>query len=243
MPKRVFSVIDDDYGPSHRPKRRRARAARRPRKIVPGFTRRSGYYKRYTKAAQMLGEKKFLDTPLGLGAITTALKKTNLVVVPQGDTESSRIGRKCRVKKLFIKGSMKLASATLANATSERVKVFVVLDTQTNGAAFNATDLLETDNIDAFNNLANSSRFRVLKSRDYVFNPGGGVGGGGISWAEVVKPLKMSFNMDHIIEYDNSATTGAVTTQRSNSLWICAIAQDGNTVSIAGNARIRYLDM
>lgn len=244
MPKRVFSVIDDDTGPTYRPKRRRARAMRRPRKIVPGFTRRSGYYKRYSRAAQMLGEKKFLDTAIGLGAVGSALEKQNLVIVPQGDTESQRIGRKCRVKKLYVKGSLKMASAAAAANTSERVRVFILLDTQTNGATFGATDLLETDDINSFNNLANSSRFRILKSKTFIFSAGGGTETGAThAFSEVIKPVKIALNMNHIIEYDNTATTGAITTQRSNSLWLCAIAQEGNLVSLAGQARIRYLDM
>lgn len=215
-------------------------------KIPPqarGYLRQSGYYGRMTGAGAV--ERKFLDTDVGagIGGVAPTMEFSNLCVVPQGDEESQRIGRKIRVKSVDFKGTLTLAPATVATSTSDNIRVMLVLDTQTNGAQFAATDLLETDSYFSFNNLANSGRFRVLKKLQYSLSAQGAAAtGAAFTFGEVTRNISFHHNCDVPIEYDNSANTGAITTVRSNNLFIVTQASTGNIVTIAGDARIRYSD-
>jgi len=215
---------------------------KRPARFIPGKDRRSGFYGRFSGPQ---AERKFLDTSLNtIGSITTGQEKLLCTIVPQGNTESERIGRKIRVKKMSIKGILTLAAATAEANSSAAVKLMMVMDTQTNGSAFAATDLLETDAFSSFNNLANSSRFRVLKSKTMIFKCGGGAPtGAAFAFSEDVKAFNWNIKCDDIIEYDNTAITGAVGTHRSNSIWFVAQATTTGIVTLGNaNCRIRFTD-
>ncbi len=201
---------------------------------------------RYVATARR-GETKFLDTDLDavFGTIATTMESANLNIIAQGSTESQRIGRKVVLTRVDCKGIMTLPAATADTNTSEIVRLLLVCDKQTNGAAFIGTDIWETDNYRSFNNLANSKRFRVLQSKTFVMNATAGSGRGStdtLSFAESVYEWKMGVNLNLPIEYDNSATTGAVTTQRSTSLWLVSQATTGLAIMSVSNARVRFAD-
>lgn len=225
-----------------------APTAKRRRYNPPSLSRaQKGYYQRsgYYGITASRGERKFLDTDVGgdIGGIAPTMEFSNLTVVPQGDTESQRIGRKISIKSVDFKGTLTLAAATVATSTSDNVRMMLVLDTQTNGAQFAATDLLESDSYFSFNNLANSGRFRVLKKMEYSLSAdGAAASGAAFTFGEVTRRVGFHYKCDIPIEYDNSATTGAITTVRSNNVFIVTQASTGNIVTLAGQARIRYAD-
>ncbi len=193
------------------------------------------------------GETKFFDTDVGtvFGTVTAGLESANLNIIVQGNTESNRIGRKVVLTRVDVKGTLTLPSTATAADTSDHVRLLLVCDKQTNGAAFTATDIWETDTIGSFNNLSNSSRFRVLQSKTLVLNCGAGSGRGStdtLSYGEYVRPFKMGVNLNLPIEFDNSATTGAVTTQRSNSLWLVSQSFAGLTSMQVATSRVRFAD-
>ncbi len=193
------------------------------------------------------GETKFFDTDLDaiFGTIATTMESSNLVIIPQGNTESQRIGRKVVLTRVDCKGILTLPASAADTNTSEIVRLLLVCDKQTNGAAFTGTDIWETDNWRSFNNLANSSRFRVLQSKTFVMNSSAGSGRGStdtLSFAESVYEWKMGVNLKLPIEYDNTATTGAVTTQRSNSLWLVSQSTTGLAIMFVSNSRVRFAD-
>ncbi len=240
MSKRRFQQGGKGQGRGYFTKRQRATQGRAITPAQRGYVRTSGFYGRGS-------ESKFFDTDVDaiLGTITATMELANLNIIVQGNTESNRIGRKVVLKRVDCKGIMTLPAATDAANTSEVVRLLLVCDKQTNGAAFAATDIWETDSYRSFNNLANSSRFRVLQSKTYTFNATAGSGRGTtdtLSYGEVVIPWKMGVNLNLPIEFDNSATTGAVTTQRSNSLWIVSQSTTGTVVMSVSNARVRFMD-
>ncbi len=226
--------------PFKRPRRTRGR-------ILPaqrGYVRTSGFYGRYARAG---GERKFFDTDLDavFTTIAATMELANLNIIVQGNTESNRIGRKVILKRVDCKGLITLPSTADPTATSEIVRLLLVCDKQTNGAAFTATDLWETDSYRSFNNLANSSRFQVLKSKTYTFSAPAGSGRGStdtLAWGEKAIAWKMGVNLNLTIEFDNSATTGAVTTQRSNSLWLVSQSTSGIVVMSLSTSRVRFIE-
>ncbi len=203
-----------------------------------GYDRTSGYYGRFARTG---GEMKFKDVGLDK-TVTAGLVASHLTVLPQGNTKSERIGRKITIKKVHGMGAITLPPATAGTDTSDVVRMMLIQDTQTNGAAFTSADLLEADTFDSYRNLANSSRFRVLWTRTYALRSyGAGPSGAAIVWSEDVVKFKFSKSVNIAIEYDNSATTGALTTIRSNSIWMVYLSQEG-LCSAEGTYRYRYTD-
>lgn len=215
-----------------------AAARRAPPPLPPslaGYYRRSGYYGGI--------ERKFLDTAFADATLAAAMTFYNPMIVPQGDTESQRIGRKITITSLHLRGSITLLNATDVTNTSTQFRMRVVVDKQCNGAQFAATDLLETDAINSFSNLANRNRFMVLYDKTKELSSTGGTAtGAAYSFGEVIRKVDCNLKMNLPIEFDNSATTGAITTVRSNYLCVVMQSSTGEIINMSIQARIRYTD-
>ncbi len=224
------------------PAARRATAMARVRdaqlSLGRGYVRVAGFYGKTGSS----GELKFVDFSTGDSTISAAMRNQNLSVIPQNDTESGRDGRKCTIKSVAIRGHFKLTGPTSATDASCRVRCRLVLDMQTNGADFAATDLLSTDVIDSFSNLAQSSRFKVLMDKVYTLNATGAAPSGA-AFIAMEKTVNVSVykKLDIPMEYNSTATTGAVATQRSNSLHWVVQTSDGEIVAEATQIRIRFV--
>ncbi len=213
--------------------------ARRRRQFRVGYDRTSGYYGRYTSG----GEMKFKDTSVADGTVTAAVTVAELTVIPEGNGEQERVGRKITIKRVHMTGALTLGWSVGAANTSERVLCYIVQDRQTNGAVFSATDLLDADGIDNFLNLANSSRFKILAKKTYILNVGGAApSGAAYIFGEDIVPVEFHLKVNIPMEYDNSATTGVVTTVRSNNIYFVTQSQTGLLTSLVGNVRLRYSD-
>jgi len=209
-----------------------------------GFVRIGGFYGRFRgRRATSVSEMKFKDTTRGYNVVPdTGVVDTNVVVIPQGDGESERVGRKCTIRSIYFKGSATLESATATNLTDDFIRLMVIQDKQTNGAAFTVGNVLVTANFLAHKNLENEKRFRVLSDQMINLNTtvaldtGGGDAGGerNRTW---IKYLRCNIP----IEYDSSAATGAIATQRSNSIAVLAITQNSLT-NLQYVCRVRYTD-
>lgn len=226
------------YGtPSTAKSRQRAYAASsRPSRLASkGYDRTSGYYGRFSTPG---GENKFFDTTVGVATIGTGgtIFSSSLNLIPQGTTESSRIGRKCTVRSLSINGSFFLPGTVTAADGSDVFRLIIYLDKQCNGAAATVTDILETANIYSFNNLANSGRFRILKTKKVSMSA---TAGNGTSSMEKQQFFSFTLNLNLPLEF--SSTTGALTEIRSNNLGVLAISQDGKC-QMAFTTRIRFSD-
>ncbi len=240
MPKRTRTF---DASPAAQARRRAAAKRRRITSGQRGYVRTSGFYGRFANG----GENKFFDTDIDaiIGTVSTTMEASNLNIIVQGNTESNRIGRKVVLRKISVKGVAVLPAGVAANTTSEVIKMYLICDKQTNGAAFAATDLWETDSIRSFRNLANTSRFQVIAQKTMTFNANAGSGRGStdtLSYSEQAKPFTVNAKLDIPLEFDNSATTGAVTTQRSNSLWFVTQSLSGRAALTVTTGRVRFSD-
>lgn len=90
--------------------------------------------------------------------------------ITQGTDNTQRIGRLVHIRKIFFSGYIDSKLATLPMS----VRLVVVYDRQTNGAAFNITDLYDTfgGNVttSSMRNLDNRDRFLVLKDKRWSCN-------------------------------------------------------------------------
>jgi len=142
------------------------------------------------------------STLLGLAASTaTASAGVLLNPIAQGTTASTRIGRRLKMTSMFLRWYVTLAPTT-TGATP--VRLIIVYDAQSNGAAPAITDILLTDEISSPNNLSNSRRFKVLvdEQRECI-----GTSGPQSFMAERFVKL------DKLVEYntDAGATVAAIT--------------------------------
>jgi len=146
------------------------------------------------------------------------------------------------IKNVMLRGQMKLGLADQVAETSDRCRVVVYLDKQCNGATAGVTDILESGDVDSFNNLANRSRFTILMDKVMGFDLQGGVAtGAAYSFGQRVKPFQWFKTCNIPIEFDNSATTGAITTIRSNNIGVLAVT-DAGLAETGYVCRIRYTD-
>lgn len=226
-------------------RRKRVMAGRPSRAmVVRGFTRTGGFYKRFTPRGQRFGELKFLDTALGQTAVTQAgAVYTNLNVVAQGDGQSQRIGRKIVIKSIYFKGIVQKDGAAATANTSDTVRIIVIQDKQANGQVFAATDYLDSANYLSHKNLANENRFKCLSDQTFSLScPSGSYTGAAASFGEGRRTWEKYMRCNIPIEYDTTATTGAIATQRSNSIAVLAISESATISTIQYNCRIRYSD-
>ncbi len=206
-----------------------------------GFLRRSGYYR---GRAQGCGgtELKFHDLDIDDANVAANgnIAEDSVLTVVQGDGESERIGRKLCVKKIGWRFTCELLT-TATVGVSESLRVILYLDTQTNGATATVTDILETDDYQSFNNLANKGRFKIYMDRVYDLNVQAAAGDGTTNDQPNFVINDSFYKTCSIpIEYDNSAGTGAIATMRSNNIGVLLVSSVGGRARFLSKMRIRF---
>ncbi len=225
--------------------------------VVPGFTRSTGAYGRYTPAGP---ELKWTDSnvaPVGLPVgLATAFQTLNLV--NQGTGPNERIGRTIVIKHIEIKINMQalwqLAATQVAFLSNISYRVDLILDKQCNGALPNPPDIYDTllPNVapeNRFPNLLNSDRFVVMKRWEGDLNPPSFTVSQAGSSAQVAvgRDLKLSKKCNIRIELSPQQNT-TIADVRSNNLFLVysqSLGQPGSTgVNIVSTAdtRIRFHD-
>ncbi len=151
------------------------------RKRKRSFGLRAG--KRRTRALRgrrvsTVGELKFHDVDLDDAAIAVAGTVTaSINLIAQGVTESERVGRKCTIRSIGWRWNIEYKSQAVMSSTADTVRILMYVDKQANGAGISATDLLESDDFQSFNNLSNSGRFRVLYDKTVALHQDAAIAG------------------------------------------------------------------
>lgn len=209
--------------------------------FIPGKSRSGGFYGRYTGRRP---ELKFFDTTHSFSIDNTgevpATGQLNLV--PQGVAQSERVGRKMTIKSIQTQLllSYNPAASTAGNDTAF---VWVVMDKQCNGAAAALGDVFSgasTTPVELRPNMANSDRFVILKKWQVPLLSQAGVSA---AYGRVTRLIKFYKKCNIEIDYDATASTGAIGTIRSNNLFLVAGSNEDDATSVAGFTRIRYSDI
>lgn len=104
-------------------------------------------------------ESGFVDLANAAYAADTTGTITLIATVPQGASVNQRVGKKIIWKSLQIKGNVQAGTATtIADAV-----LLIVYDRRPTGSLPSITDVLVSANSSAFNNDANSGRFRIVR--------------------------------------------------------------------------------
>lgn len=210
-------------------------------RVVPGYTRRVGNYGRYNKgrySGGILPEKKFFDTTLSFACdLTMEVPATGqLCLIPQGDTENTRDGRKAFIKSIQIRGVMQFTPGAAAVGV-DVAYLYLVLDTQCNGAAAAVTDVFTS--VNGWSNmlqLNNSGRFRILKKWVLPMESSAGVT---TAYNSMLKPIEFYKRCN--IPIDWNSTTGAITEIRSNNIFLIAGGLVDDTCGFNGTCRLRFM--
>lgn len=220
--------------------------------VVPGYTRSGGSYGRYGVSARRLGlepEKKYFDTTLAFTFDATgevpATGQLNLI--PQGDTQSTRDGRSAVIESIQIRANIGYSPGAAANMRAI-THLYLVLDTQCNGAAAAVGDVMidsagnpGTDLSVSMLNLYNSGRFRIIKHWTHVWGAQAGV-----TTAYNAQAKQLEYFKKVNIPITWSSTTGAITEIKSNNLFLLAGAAlefsgvSDDLVSVNGCCRLRF---
>lgn len=210
-----------------------------------GAIRKVGFYGRYTRGANakriqqgLTPEKKFFDTALAFNLdLTGEVPATGqLILIPQGDTESTRDGRQAVIKSIQIRGIVSFTPAAAATAATVGF-IYLILDTQCNGAAAAVTDVFTSADMWANQlQLNNSGRFRILKRWVYpMVSPAGAT----TAYNNVQKQLEYYKRCS--IPIDWNGTAGAITEIRSNNLFLMAGSNTDDLMGFQGSCRVRFI--
>lgn len=169
--------------------------------------------------------------------------------ISQGTGESERIGRVSYIKNVMIQGHVNFDNGTTSTEGACYAYIWLVLDTQTNGAQLNSEDVLKdpggvSHTIDCFQNLQYSDRFRVLKKK-LVRNMPPGITTNSLNqnfYSKTTVPFTIYHKCN--IKQEHSGPTDGVSDMTNNSLHV--IAQISRTAQADSNiqytARVRFTD-
>lgn len=179
-----------------------------------------------TRGAAVTGEMKYIDEsqtftiPASTDwTATEADDATTLCLhgVPQvGAAINQRIGKKIKVLKLRVHGSVSAASQANQTAADQPalVRLIVFQDMQTNSAQAQGEQLMSTLNSAVFNPLSfqttdNMGRFKVLKDKTFVLqNPNMTYDGTNVEQVGLIKHFKFNLKFKYPVEIQFNATNG-----------------------------------
>ncbi len=169
---------------------------------------------------------------------------SSLVLIGQATTEKTRIGRKAVIKSIGWRARLTLiANASATTSLASTIRMLLVLDKQANGAAPAVTGdsgLLASANYQAFNNLVNKGRYKVLFDKTYTLNAQAAAGDGAVNDTAPVNRNWTFFKKCNIpIEYSGVANPSVIAEVRTNNIFGIIITA-GNTGDTTLDSKLRF---
>lgn len=190
-------------------------------------------------------ELKFFDTVLSIpidftGECSSTAATGGVALIPQGDTSNTRDGRNAIIKSVQIKGTLDFVPGAAAAPMAGNTWIYMVVDTQANGAYPAITDLFTSANMwENQLNLNNSQRFQVLKKWVHNWSVKAGA-----TTAYAPESQALNWYKKVNIPMVWSSTAGAITEVRTNNIFF-AYGSSGSTiddiVTFSGSCRLRFV--
>lgn len=184
----------------------------------------------------------------------------HLVAVSQGTGPQQRVGNKITLKSVYCSGTVlfpgwnnvDIGGLFAGNIRSQHVHIALVLDKQTNGVRPSVGSIYTRGGVannlmGPLRNMANTARFRVLKTWDLYRDMQGLLqpAGGASDAPDVMKKWEWSMNLkDLVINFLPTATTGNIADIMDNALHIVAWYDDNGwqtAPTITYSMRFRFL--
>lgn len=203
-------------------------------------------------------EYKYLDSNLSSSVISSSLSSgmkdpttvACLNAVPQGDTSSSRDGRKYTITGCHVRGVFYRQNRNDQTQVGDAnfVTYALVLDRQTNGAQATSDEIFSSPSNAAlcFQNLENTQRFKVLY-KGTMDIPAGSPAYNGVANQLETGGVSVPFSLDKKLNITvNTSGTGAnVTDITDNSLHFVAFAgfagAGADSIELSYTCRIRFV--
>lgn len=191
-------------------------------------------------------DKAFTDTDVSDGGQVFG----PLCAASQGSGDSERVGRKQFIHGLFIQGFVKLGPSQISADAQNWVKIMLVQDNQTNGAAMTIAQFLAAPDINAYRNLENSQRFKVLLTRWVQIRPTAsitaGVDGASSLYADTTERFSMAYNFKDPVTLTFNDTGAVIGDMNTTSFHLVTIAEHnpttGSFTTMDFRVRTRYTD-
>ncbi len=190
-------------------------------------------------------ELKFVDIDVNSVTVATTLAhQGSLILIPVGDGEGQRDGRLITITRLHFQLRLTLPSTSTVADASDVVRLILWKDKQTNGALPSGTGALLTTGtagIDKFHNKDHDRRNVIMWDRTFALNASGG--GNGTTWHSGPVNRMVVYNRKVRIPmvYDDSVTTGATASIRSNNIYLSHVSLNGKA-SLKTDLRVFYTD-
>lgn len=214
-------------------------------------------YSNYRTGGYQNKELKFKDYVAGHTLLQGAVPGTecdpttadSISAIAQGTGPQERVGRVSFIKNVLVQGHINFDNGTTSTEGACYAIIWLVLDTQTNGAQLSAENVLVdpasvSHTIDTFQNLEYSDRFKVLKKKVVRSMPPGLTtnSGGTNFYSKHTVPFSMYHKCN--IKQEHSGPTATVADMTNNSLHIIAqISRTASaTSSIYYSSRVRFTD-
>lgn len=198
-------------------------------------------------------EKKFFDIATTGYQVNTTGSFTLLFIPVVGADYNARVGRKCQVKSIFIRGRIELENVQnlgLGTASyGQQHRCIIFIDAQPNGVAPAVTDLLNEALPSSQLNANNRDRFIVLKDKNYYFDP---FLYSTTATQAIVMMGKTGFQLKYykktnsqvIFNSTNGGTIADITSGAIYMFWIGSAVAGANTDGTAVvSTRVRYDDV
>lgn len=190
--------------------------------------------------AMVQKESGYVDLAAASYACDTTGTITLLATVPQGAAVTQRVGKKIALKSIQSRGFLRSGTTTISCDTA----VLMVYDKRPTGSLPAITDILVSANPQAFNNDANSGRFRILRRWDIDL-----VGNIGTAGQQTDKSL---YGFDEYVDLKalpcvyKAAGTGAIADIEEGALYLVTVGSEapGTTAGVlSAGFRVRFVDV
>lgn len=184
----------------------------------------------------MSKETGFLDVAAATYVYDTTGSIALLNTIAQGVTVNQRVGKKIIMKSIQIRGNHYAgASGTVAEGA-----MLIVYDKRPTGALPAITDILNSVSPNAFNNDANSGRFRIVRRRDLTFTGNSTTPATGNEYFDASDFIKLNLPVTY-----KAAGTGAIADIEEGALYVVTVGDKVAGATAGGAAlgfRTRFLD-
>lgn len=258
--RRPMSTRRYNYAPTRAPKRRRTtRPTRAPTRMptyvptrMPLNRRIGGYVGKELKWNDTVYTGNIVRTKTG--AVAEDATAQSLTNISPGTGPTQRDGIKVMIKHIFIQGQIAFVGcldqsagpppAAVADSTVPSIKLWLVMDRQTNGAQMTSTEFLNQDHSNTYNsvtfrNLENSTRFKVLAEKTIMARS---LPGHSAVTSGMIIPFKMkATNVDCYQRY--IGTDGTVGSIADCSLHLLCMKSyyDSGSADLTSDATLTYV--
>lgn len=202
-----------------------------------GPPRTGGFYG--VGVRRRMNEKKTIDIDSTSSNITSTAAVTLISGVATGTDFTDRIGRKIILNSLYVRAYLRPEDDGCANNT---VRLAIVYDMQTNGAAPAYTDIFKQATTTAQLNLNNRDRFKILYDKLFALGAVQTTATQAFSNGHNQFSFKKYIKLRHEMIF--SGTTAAVGSIQTGAMWIVWLGENaaGNGATLGWTSRIRFSD-